>query len=226
VTEREVQRGAELFLMQKHTPFVLLLLFLLTGQGFADVFIRTTVNERLSYEISLPNGDVQKGVVRECGSGGWHFEDIRLSGKEPVVVQFATDAGAKAKVKVPADHELLVYVGANGKLNIDDIGFGVSGSQKAPNIFKVFNLTGQSITFDLVDQKEVRKGNALGQAEVKQFDGRNAFDGWRTELRIVGPDGNELLRDNGVRNGNVYLILKSSDGKIFLHQAANLVGPR
>lgn len=154
----------------------LILLCLLAAPAFASIHIINNSDERLTYAIMLPNGDTKEGEIEENRGYGPSSTVLDESG-EITVIRITSESGeSTVELKAPKARGYLLDV-VNGAMKITPISWYTDNGQSHKRVMKIYNGTGRPQTFDLIDEKEMRKGITLQPGETQEFAAKNGFGG-------------------------------------------------
>lgn len=189
----------------------------------ADVYIYNTIDERMNYKISLPNGDSSDGSIQECQGYGPRQTTLRTERDKVTTLKVFSESGnTSTEVKAPDMRNYLVGK-KDGKLQFRAVSWNTDDGQKHRAEVTLYNATGSVQTFDLVDEKQMRR-ITLQPGEETTVEAKNGFDGSFHHLKF--PDGNRL--DNAVRSGSYSILYldSRSPGKVQAGDYGYVTPPR
>ena len=168
--------GASEFVQMNITRILPVLFFLLLGSAQADVYFFNTTDERLTYEVSLPNGDTKTGEIKEDRGYG------------PTQASFKNSKGDKTPFKVMGEdgsvllqdtgayaRTFIIFKSAQG-VKVQRASWYLSNGQSHKRMMTLFNATGKAVDFALIDEKEMRQ-ISLQPGESKTVSAKNGFGG-------------------------------------------------
>lgn len=201
------------------------LLLALCSAAQADVYIYNTTDERMTYQVLLPNGDTKEGVIKE--NTGYYPAQTTISTPEGKVTTFKVfSETGKSGMKVQAPYARSYLIGMKGgKLKFKAISWHRDNGQTQKRQMTIYNATGVSQTFDLVDEKELRK-ITLEPGEEKTVSAKHGFNGASGFHDLKFPGGHRLSK--AISSG-YYCILymdKRSPGKVQADNYGHLAMPR
>jgi hypothetical protein len=210
--------------MQK-LVLTIFLLFAITAVSQADVYIYNTIDERMSYEVQLPNGDTKAGVVEEYK--GYYPAQTTISTKEGVVTNIkVTSESGDSSVMLKAPYSRCYLIGKkDGGLQLKPVSWSTDNGQTQKRQLTIYNATGSTQTFALIDEKEMRN-ITLEPGDETTVPSKNGFSGSSGFHHLKWPNGHRL--DNAISSGYFTMIYldKRSPGKVQADNYGHLAAPR
>lgn len=209
----------------KKSLLSLLVVLLACSAVHADVYIYNTTDERMTYQVLLPNGDTQDGVISEYT--GYYPAQTNISTPEGTVTTFkvVSESGQSAiEVKAPYTRTYLIST-KNGALQFRPVSWSLDNGQTHKREMTIFNATGAPQTFDLVDEKEMRNFT-LQPGEEVTVPAKHGFGGSSGFHHLKFPGGHRL--DNQISSGYFVILYmdKRSPGKVQAANYGHLTPPR
>ncbi|MBX3171210.1 MAG: hypothetical protein KF760_27625 [Candidatus Eremiobacteraeota bacterium] len=181
----------------------------------ADVYIYNTINERLTYQIVLPNGDTQDGVIEPYAGYTPTQATLRTPRDKVTTFKVTSETGNSSLETKSPDGRCYLIAKKDGKLIFRGVSWNTDNGQTQKRAITFFNATEAPQSFGLVDEKEIRQVTVQPGEEVT-VEAKNGFHAGNHHLKFS--DGSRL--DNAVSAGH-YAILymdSRSHGKV---QAGN-----
>ncbi len=203
---------------------LLTLLCLLTPSVQADVFVLNTTDESMTYEVTLPNGDTATGEIKP--TGGYYPTQTTIAYPDGAVATYKimSESGESAvQVKSPPNQIMTLAI-VNGGMKVLPTSWNVDNGQTHKREMTILNATDQALTFDIIDEKEVRKGNTLAPGESKSYPAKNGFGMGFQHLRFA--DGQRLEPGASTGSFNVLYWDKRSPGKIQCDDFGHITPPK
>ena len=209
----------------KHLLLTTFLLLTITSACLADVYIYNTTDERMSYQVQLPNGDTKDGVVEECT--GYYPAQTTISTAEGVItnITIKSESGESA-VQLKAPYTRCYLIGKkNGGLSLRPVSWSMDNGQTHKRELTIYNATGTTQTFALIDEKEMRNLTIEPGDEVT-VPAKNGFSGSSGFHHLKWADGHRL--DNAISSGYFTILYmdKRSPGKVQAANYGHLTPPR
>lgn len=198
----------------------------LISTASADIYIYNTTNERMTYQVLLPNGDTKEGVIRESTGYGPVQTTIPAEQGKITTFQVLSESGQSGvKVRAPFSRCYLASL-RDGSMRFEAISWSMDNGQTHQRQMTICNVTASPVTFDLVDEKEVRKGLTLPPGGRITVAAPHGFSGSSGFHHLKFPDGHRL--DNAISSGYFVLLYedKRSPGKIQAGNFGHLTPPR
>lgn len=200
--------------------------WLLVGTAHADIYIYNTTDEQMTYQVALPNGDTKDGVI--AVNRGYGPAQTTLPAPKGVVTTFkimSESGGSGVQVKAASSQCFLLAI-VNGSMKILPISFSLDNGQTHKREMTIFNSTPTAQTFDIIDEKEVRKGITLEPGTSQTFPAKNGFSGSSGFHHIRFANGDRV--ENQARSGDYVLLYldKRSPGKVQVGTYGHLTVPR
>lgn len=203
----------------------LLLSATLLTSAAADVYIYNTTDERMTYQVMLPNGDTKDGTIEEYR--GYYPAQTTISTPEGRVTTFkVVSESGKTGVEVKAPYSRCFLIGKkNGKLEFRPVSWSMDNGQKHKREMVLYNATEVPQTFDLVDEKQMRK-ITLQPGEETTVEAKHGFSGSSGFHHLKFPDGHRL--DNAISSGYFVILYMDSrsPGKVQAANYGHLTQPR
>lgn len=211
--------------MLKSSLSSLLLTVSLLASASADVYIYNTTDERMTYQVMLPNGDTKDGTIDEYR--GYYPTQTTIStpdGKLTSFKVFSETGNSGAETRAPYSRCYLIGK-KDDKLHFRPVSWSLDNGQKHKREMTLYNATGAPQTFDLVDEKQMRTITLL-PGEDKTVEAKHGFSGSSGFHHLKFPGGHRL--DNAISSGYfVILYLDSrSPGKVQAANFGHLTQPR
>lgn len=183
----------------------------LWASAAADIVIYNTVNEAMTYEFVLSNGDTKKGDI--LPNTGYGPQQSRLEvgdAKRTSFKVFNEEGKPVAQVSSP-DERVFVLFQDGDSIKIDRVSWFRDNGQKHRRAFGLLNATEEPLYLDIIDAKTIRKDIVLKPGEKREFEAKNGFDGssgWH-HIRFKDNNGSELFRkDRAVGAGYFHVVFK------------------
>lgn len=210
--------------MIKNLLFLLPVLALL-GPAHADVYIYNTTDERMTYQVKLPNGDTKDGVIAE--NTGYYPAQTNIPSAEgpPANLKIVSESGQSAvEFKAPYCRTYVLYK-SGGAMQFKPVSWSMDNGQTQKRELTILNTTGTTQTFDLVDEKEMRSVT-LADGEMKTLPAKHGFGGSSGFHHLKFADGSRL--DNAISSGYFCILYmdKRSPGKVQANNYGHLAAPR
>ena len=209
----------------KKILFTSLMFLFLGAMASADVYIYNTTDERMSYQVILPNGDTQEGSIDECR--GYYPEQTNISTPEGKVTTFKvmSESGASGvEVKAPYSRCYVIYK-KEGALKFEPVSWFLNNGQQHVRKLTILNVTGETQTFDLIDEKEMRK-ITLAPGEQTTVEAKNGFSGSSGFHHLKFANGHRI--NNAISSGYFTMLYmdKRDPGKVQAKDFGHLTIPR
>ena len=193
--------------------FLVLFMGFLCTAAQADIYIFNTLDERLTYEVTLPNGDTKKGDIKE--NTGYYPAQTSFKSERGQIVNFrVTSETGRSHLDVKGAYSQCFLIGKkNGKLLFKPVSWYLSNGQSHKRMMTIYNATGKPVQFKLIDEKEMRD-ISLGPGEETTVSSKNGFNGSSGFHHLKFPDGHRL--DRAIQSGyfSILYMDKRSPGKI------------
>lgn len=216
-----VALGAKRFILSqgnivKKTLISLVAVCWLSAPAAADVYFFNTTNDQMTYEVSLPNGDTKKGDIKHNRGYG------------PAQSHFSNSKGDQTPFKIFNEEGKQIYKGKGaysrtfligqigGKFKVTPASWYTDNGQKHKRVMALYNGTDKPLTFDIIDEKEVRKGITLKPGERKTVSAKNGFSGSSGFHTFRLADGARLEKAGSVG----YLVIFYNDKRYDTVQAS------
>jgi hypothetical protein len=193
----------------------------------ADVYLYNTTNERMTWEVTLPNGDTKEGVVEEYR--GYYPVQTTIPGQSDKITVFRLRSeSGKSAVEVKGTYsQVIVLAIKDGGMRVLPLGWTLNSDQNHKREMTLLNATGQPQIFDIIDEKEVRKGLTLAAGQHATYPTLNPLGGSKGGfLTIRFADGQRVesvMSDGGV--GVMYLDSREP-GKVMIKNLGYITPPR
>lgn len=182
----------------------LLLLCLAAGPAGADVYILNTTDERMSYEVTLPNGDTSQGeILEDTGYGPKQTIISTPEGRTTTFKVFSETGESAVEVTAPPHRNYIIGI-AGGGLKMEPISWNRDNGQSHKRTMTLYNATGAAQTFDIIDEKEIRKGITLQPGEMQSFPAKNGFSGSSGFHHLRFANGQRI--DNAASSGGCMVL--------------------
>ena len=203
----------------------LFLSLLVVSAAQADVYIYNTTDERMTYQVLLPNGDTKDGTIEEYR--GYYPAQTTISTQDgkPTTFKVMSESGSTG-VEVKAPYCRCYLVGKkDGKLVFKPVSWCMDNGQKHKRELTIYNATEAAQTFDLVDEKQMRK-ITLQPGEETTVEAKYGFSGSSGFHHLKFPDGHRL--DNAISAGYFCILYMDSrsPGKVQANNFGHLTIPR
>lgn len=189
----------------------------------ADVTIINTTDEPMTYQIKLPNGDTKDGEIKAYD--GYSPGQTTLITPDGKVTAFKlTSESGNSSVEAKAPYARVFLIGKkDGKLQFRPVSWFMDNGQTHKRQATLYNATEETQSFDLIDEKEMRK-ITLQPGEETTVDAKHCFGMGFFNLKFG--DGTRL--DSAVHAGrfNVLYLDKRSPGKVQAKDYGSLAMPR
>lgn len=189
----------------------------------ADIYVVNTTDERLTWELPLPNGDVKKGQISENTGYGPTRNTVPAQRGVVTTFRIISESG-ESKVEVKGTYtQVFVLAIKNGGMQVIPGGWTLQTSPEKREM-KVLNATGQAQTFDIIDEKEIRAGLTLQQGEAQTYPAKSGFtsSGFHT-FRFA--DGSRIENRYGMGDFLIMYLDKRSPGKVQIEEFGNVTDP-
>ena len=209
----------------KHLLLTTFLLLAITSTAVADVYIYNTTDERMSYEVQLPNGDTQQGVIDE--NTGYYPTTTVISTKEGVIsnITVKSESGDSA-VQLKAPYSRCYMIGKkDGGLSLKPVSWSMNNGQTHKRELTIYNATGSTQTFALIDEKEMRE-LTIAPGDQVTVPAKNGFDGSSGFHHLKWADGYRLDRSASAGYFHILYMDKRSPGKVQIDDYGLLTIPR
>jgi hypothetical protein len=190
----------------------------------ADIYVVNTTDERLTWELALPNGDTKKGEIKENTGYGPTRNTVPAESGVVTTFKIVSESGDSA-VEVKGTYtQVFVLVIKNGAMQLVPGGWTLRTSPEKREM-KVLNATGQAQTFDIIDEKEIRSGLTLQQGQAETYPAKNGFtsSGFHT-FRFA--DGSRVENRCGLGDFLIMYMDKRSPGKIQIEEFGHVTDPK
>ena len=192
----------------------------------ADVYLYNTTDERMTWEVTLPNGDTKEGIVKEADQYG--PVQTQIPGESGVVTVFRlkSESGGSA-VEVKGTYSQLIALAIkDGGMRVVPLGWTANDGQAHRREMTLLNATGKPQTFDIIDEKEIRKGLTLAPGESQTYPAKNGFGGATGFHTIRFADGQRIENEmSGGGTGIMYLDSRQP-GKVVIDNLGYVSTPR
>lgn len=202
---------------------VVLILALMVA-AHADVYIYNTVDERMRYEVVLPNGDTKEGVIKEYG--GYYPAQTTIATPQGQITTFKVySETGNSSVEAKGAYSRVYLIGKkDNALLFEPVSWSLDNGQTQQRAMVLYNATGSPQTFDLIDEKEMRK-ITLAPGEKTTVEAKNGFGGSSGFHHLKFADGHRL--DNAISAGYFVILYldKRSPGKVQAKTFGHLAAP-
>lgn len=210
--------------MLKKILFTATVLLLSLGAQ-ADIYIYNTTDERLTYEVMFPNGDSKTGEVKE--DTGYGPSQTTIPGAQGVLTSFkimSESGGSGVEAKGSYSQAFILAI-VDGSMRLLPVGWTMDNGQSHKREMVIFNATPTAQTFDIIDEKEVRKGITLEPGKKQTFPSKNGFGGSSGFHHIRFADGHRV--ENQASSGQFVLLYldKREPGKVMVKSYCHLTAP-
>ncbi|MFA7481267.1 MAG: hypothetical protein WC314_12255 [Vulcanimicrobiota bacterium] len=209
----------------KNLTLTLLSFLAITATSLADVYIYNTTDERMTYQVQLPNGDTQDGVVKE--NTGYYPATTTISTKDGGITNITVKSeSGESAVQLKAPYTRCYLIGKkDGGLQLKPISWSMDNGQTHKRELTLYNATGTTQTFSLIDEKEMRTLTIEPGSEVT-VPAKYGFGGSSGFHHLKWADGHRL--DNSVSAGSYHILYldKRSPGKVQVDDYGLLTVPR
>jgi hypothetical protein len=189
------------------------------------MYIYNTTDERLTWEVSLPNGDTQSGEVKENVGYGPVQTTIPSPSGVTTTFRIKSESG-NSGVEVKGSYsQFFVLAIVDGSMRVIPGGWTLASYPEKREI-AILNVTGQPQTFDLIDEKEVRKGLTLQPGEKQTYPAKNGFGGSNGTHTLRFSDGKRLENAIGVGDFAIMFLDKRSPGQVQVKAFGNVTRPK
>lgn len=203
---------------------LLTLLCLLAPSAQADVYVLNTTDEALTYEVALPNGDTKSGEIKPTGGYYPHQTTIAYPSGAVATFKIISESGESAvEVKAPSNRIVTLAI-VGGAMKVIPSSWNVDNGQTHKREMVIFNSTDQPLTFDIIDEKEMRKGNTLAPGESKTYPAKNGFGMGFQHLKFS--DGQRIEPGAATGSFNVLYWDSRSPGKIQCDDFGHITPPK
>lgn len=209
----------------KKLLLITFLLLAITSGAVADVYIYNTTDERMTYQVQLPNGDTQDGVIDENTGYGPTNTVIKTQEGTIANITVKSESGESA-VQLKAPYSRCYLIGKkNGGLTLKPVSWSLDNGQTHKRELTIYNATGSTQTFALIDEKEMRNLTIEPGDEVT-VPAKYGFSGSSGFHHLKWPDGHRL--DNDISSGYFTILYmdKRSPGKVQADNYGHLTIPR
>jgi hypothetical protein len=191
----------------------------------ADIYIYNTTDERMTYQVVLPNGDTKDGVIGE--DRGYGPEQATLTAPDGKLTTFkvmSESGGSNIEFKSP-NNRCSIIGNRNGALQMRPVSWCSDNGQNHQRKLTIYNATGAVQTFDLVDEKQMRSLTIQPGDEVT-VEAKNGFSGSSGFHHLKFPGGHRL--DNAISSGYFTILYNDSrsPGKVQANNYGHLTMPR
>lgn len=199
-------------------------LFLALGlSAQADVYLYNATDERMKWEVALPNGDTKQGEIAEATQYGPEMTTIP-AGEQGKVTPFRI-IGESGPVELKGSYTQVVFlVKKNGALSVVPLGWTGSNGQNHRREMTLLNVTDQPVTFDIIDAKEVRKGFTLAPGEHQTYPTKNPMDGYAQGKVTVSVTGGERF-DTPMTDGGAGIFYLDAYGAVKMNNLGYVTPP-
>ncbi len=203
-----------------------IVLLLLSPLAHADIYLYNTTDERMSYEVFFPNGDSKTGTVGEDKGYGPEQTLIPSSAGMMTTFKLTSESGGSAVEVKAAPYRTYILAISEGGMKVLPLAWSQENGQTHVREMKVFNATGQPQTFDLIDEKEVRKGITIAPGTSQTFPSKNGFSGSSGFHHLKFANGKRV--ENEARSGDLVLLYndKRYPGEVRVGCYGHLTAPR
>lgn len=176
----------------------LLFLFTLFGVAQADITIVNTLNDEMTYEVTLPNGDTKKGTIKPYS--GYYPSNNSIPAKDDQQTTFKVfnEAGDLVGEETSPNVRLFVIFEDASGMKMQRVSWYKNNGQKHKRVITLLNATGQDQTFDVIDEKEVRN-MSMKAGEIITFPAKNGKSGSSGFHDVRFPNGTR--RDKSIAAG-------------------------
>lgn len=201
-------------------------LLLLTLSSQADIYIYNTTDERLTYEVALPNGDTKNGEITE--DKGYGPSQTTISTVDGTITTFkimSESGGSGVEAKGSSSRAFMLAI-VDGSMRLLPVGWTLDNGQSHKREMTIFNATGKAQTFDIIDEKEVRKGFTLDPGKSQTFPAKNGFSGSSGFHTLRFADGKRV--ETQARSGGFVLLYndKRYPGEVKVQSLCHITAPR
>jgi hypothetical protein len=201
------------------------LLLTIANAAQADVYIYNTTDERMTYQVQLPNGDTADGVINE--TRGYGPEQTTISTKDGVIttIRVNSESGESA-VELKAPYSRCYLIGKkDGALQLKPVSWSLDNGQTQKRELTIYNATGATQTFALIDEVEMRN-ITLEPGDQTTVPAKNGFGGSSGFHHLKWPNGHRL--DKVISSGYFTIIFmdKRDPGKVRAGNYGHLASPR
>ena len=209
----------------KNLLVLTLLVLALAPASLADVYIYNTTDERMTYQVQLPNGDTADGVIGE--TRGYGPEQTTISTKDGVIttIKVTSETGDSA-VELKAPYSRCYLIGKkDGGLQLKPVSWSLDNGQTQKRELTIYNATGATQTFALIDEVEMRN-ITLEPGDQTTVPAKNGFGGSSGFHHLKWPNGHRL--DKVISSGYFTIIFmdKRDPGKVRAGNYGHLASPR
>lgn len=201
-------------------------LLLLSLSAHADIYLYNTTDERMTWEVTLPNGDTKEGVVKEGNQYG--PVQTQIPGESGVVTTFRlrSESGESA-VEVKGTYSQLIALAIkDGSMRVIPLGWTADDGQLHKREMTILNATGKAQTFDIIDEKEMRKEITLAPGEKASYPTKNAFGGSRGFITIKFADGQRVENEMSDGGAGIMYLDSRNPGKVTIDNLGYVSAPR
>ena len=179
----------------------------------------------MTYSVQLPNGDTKDGVVEEYT--GYYPAQTTISTKEGVIttIKVTSESGDSA-VELKAPYSRTYLIGKkDGGLQLKPISWSLDNGQVHKRELTIYNATGTTQTFALIDEKEMRN-LTIEPGDQVTVPAKNGFSGSSGFHHLKWPSGYRI--DNAVGAGYFTILYndKRDPGEVQIDEYGHLTIPR
>lgn len=150
---------------------------LLLGTAQADVFFFNATDDRFTYEVVLPNGDTQAGEIKESRGYGPSQTSFENSKGDKTKFTVKDETGATVFEDTGAYARCFVIAKGEGGVKFERASWYLDNGQSHKRVMTLFNATDKPLTFDVIDEKEMRKIENLAPGASTTIMAKNGFGG-------------------------------------------------
>lgn len=198
---------------------------LLSLSAQADIYIYNTTDERLSYEVTFPNGDTKTGEITE--NTGYGPNQTTIPGAHGVLTTFKimSESGGSGVQAKGSYSQIFLLAIVDGSMRLLPVSWSLDNGQSHKREMVIFNATPTAQTFDIIDEKEIRKGVTLEPGTKQLFPAKNGFGGSSGFHHIRFADGQRV--ENQASAGHFVLLYldKRDPGKVMVKTYGHLTAP-
>lgn len=204
---------------------IITLAALLASPALADIYLFNTTGDQLTYEVTLPNGDTQKGVVKP--TRGYGPEQTSFSNSAPKLhFKVFNEDGSLLAEETATDYRTFIIGDQTGTMKMERASWYQDNGQVHKRVMEFYNATDKPLTFNLIDEKEVRKDLTLQPGERHTYLAKNGFGGSSGFHHLVFSDGQRV--ENQAQSG-YFVVLhydKRDPGKIVVTPSGWVTAPK
>lgn len=190
----------------------------------ADVYIQNTTDERMTYQVKLPNGDTQDGIIAPYD--GYYPVQTSIPGESGKVVSFkiVSESGQSSVEAKGSYSQTFVLFKKDGVMQFKPVSWSMDNGQTHKRAVTILNATGEPQEFSLIDEKEMRPLK-LAPGEMINVPAKNGFGGSSGFHHLKFANGDRL--DNAISAGtfNILYLDKRSPGKVQVDDYGYLAVP-